>query len=76
MATFLHTRRFLAYHQDRFKDVSLLLANDKGIVGLFPAALDPAEARTVVSHPGITYGGLLHSGNRLLCSAGIRHPPL
>jgi len=62
MATFLHTRRFLAYHQDRFKDVSLLLANDKGIVGLFPAALDPAEARTVVSHPGITYGGLLHSG--------------
>ena len=62
MATFLHTRCFLAYHHDRFRDVSLLLANDREIVGLFPAAVDPGDVRRVVSHPGITYGGLLHSG--------------
>src|SRR5712692_6847358 len=62
MATFLHTRRFLNYHQDRFKDVSLLLKNDTRTVGLFPAAVDPTDARRVVSHPGITYGGVLHAG--------------
>jgi hypothetical protein len=62
MATFLHTRRFLAYHHDRFRDVSLLLKNEKRTVGLFPAAVDPADARRVVSHPGITYGGVLHRG--------------
>lgn len=30
------------------------------IVGLIPAAEDPADASIVVSHPGITYGGLVH----------------
>ncbi len=63
MGTFLHTRRFLAYHRARFDDVSVLLKNDKEqIVGVFPAAVDPEDSRRVVSHPGITYGGLLHSG--------------
>ena len=62
MGTFLHTRRFLAYHHERFRDVSLLLKDDQRIVGLFPAAVDPTSARRVVSHPGITYGGLLHPG--------------
>lgn len=62
-ATFLHTRRFLAYHGDRFKDVSLIISDDDGsVVGLFPAAIDPADARCIVSHPGITFGGLLHAG--------------
>jgi Acetyltransferase (GNAT) domain len=63
MATFLHTRRFLAYHGNRFKDVSVLIAEDKGtLVGVFPAAVDKDCEQMVVSHPGITYGGLLHSG--------------
>ena len=29
----------------------------------FPAALSPAENTLVVSHPGITYGGVIHQGN-------------
>jgi hypothetical protein len=61
--TFLHTRRFLSYHGDRFKDVSLILRDDEQrTVGLFPAAVDPKDRRIVASHPGITFGGLLHAG--------------
>lgn len=64
MVTLLHTRRYLAYHADRFQDVSLLIKDEKdNIVGLFLAALDPSDSSRVVSHPGITYGGLLHQGN-------------
>lgn len=65
MATFLHTRRYLSYHSDRFQDVSLLLKDSKKnkLVGLFLAAVDPNNAKGVVSHPGITYGGMLHQGN-------------
>ncbi len=63
MATFLHTRRFLAYHGDRFKDVSLLLKDEQDrLVGLFPAAVDLIDHSQVVSHPGLTYGGVVHSG--------------
>lgn len=64
MATFLHTRRFLAYHGDRFADCSLLIRNDRDdVLGLFPAALDPSDAQRVISHPGITFGGVLHAGD-------------
>jgi Acetyltransferase (GNAT) domain len=64
MGTFLHTRRFLGYHGDRFADRSLLLFDDRSrLVGVFPAAEDPGEARRVVSHPGSTYGGLVHRGD-------------
>lgn len=61
-ATLLHTRRFLSYHGDRFADRSLIIEEDGKWVGLFPAALSPGEATSVVSHPGITYGGILHQG--------------
>lgn len=30
------------------------------IISVFPAALDPEDQEVIVSHPGITYGGLLH----------------
>lgn len=74
-ATLLHTRRYLAYHGDRFHDESQILEDDKGrIVGLFPAARDPGDDNCVVSHPGITYGGLLHAGrlegSRMMQSLG------
>lgn len=66
MATFLHSRRFLLYHGQRFCDLSLILEDDNGQwLGLFPAALHPDQPDTVVSHPGITYGGVLHRG--MLC---------
>lgn len=61
-STLLHTRRFLSYHGDRFTDRSLIIEEEGKWVGLFPAALSPGEATCVVSHPGITYGGLLHQG--------------
>lgn len=60
--TFLHTRRFLSYHEKRFLDRSLVLRKKDLIVGLLPAAEKPGDSKTVVSHPGITYGGLLHTG--------------
>jgi Acetyltransferase (GNAT) domain len=59
--TFLHSRQFISYHKDRFADCSLLLQNRHGqTVGVFPAAHDPQDPATIVSHPGLTYGGLVH----------------
>lgn len=60
--TFLHTRRFLGYHGDRFTDASVLLTQGDEIVGVFPAAQSLADRDMVVSHPGITYGGIVHEG--------------
>ncbi len=62
--TFLHTRRFMSYHGNRFRDRSLVLEDRRGrVVGVFPAAESPADDRSVVSHPGLTYGGILHDGS-------------
>lgn len=61
-ATFLHTRRFLSYHGNRFIDRSLLIEEDGRLLGLFPAAEHPKQIDHIVSHPGITYGGVLHAG--------------
>lgn len=58
--TFLHTRRFLSYHGDRFLDRSILLRdNEETLLGVLPAAVDPDDESSVVSHPGATFGGLL-----------------
>jgi hypothetical protein len=62
-ATFLHTRKFLSYHNDRFKDLSLLIFETGKLVGVFPAAQSLVDSSLVVSHPGITYGGLVHQGS-------------
>lgn len=69
-ATFLHTRRFLAYHGQRFSDRSLEILIDGELAGLLPAAADREDAATVVSHPGATYGGIAHDA-RLSGSAMI-----
>ncbi len=62
--TFLHTRRFLSYHGERFQDLSVILEDERGrIAGVLPAALDPTQEEVVVSHPGLTYGGLVHDGS-------------
>lgn len=62
--TFLHTRRFLSYHGDRFCDTSVLLEDRRGrVVGVFPAAESPSQPGVIVSHPGLTYGGLVHDGS-------------
>jgi CelD/BcsL family acetyltransferase involved in cellulose biosynthesis len=65
MATFLHSRRFLSYHGERFQDASLVVEDDQGHwLAVLPAALGNAPG-LVVSHPGATYGGLVHRGRLL-----------
>lgn len=61
-ASFLYTRRFLSYHGGRFLDLSLMLLEDGKLVGVLPAAQSPSNEAQVVSHPGITYGGIVHGG--------------
>jgi len=66
MGTFLHSRRFLSYHGDRFEDRSLLAFDEKDrLVGVLPAAVDPNDKTRIVSHPGATYGGFVHDGRLL-----------
>lgn len=58
--TLLHSRRYLRHQGNRFEDVSVVARDERGrLVAVFPAALDPGDSSTVVSHPGVTYGGLV-----------------
>ncbi len=59
--TLFHLRRFLAYHPEgRFQDHSLVFTGPKGLLALFPAAVQEIEGeRCLVSHPGASYGGLV-----------------
>lgn len=61
-STLLHTRLFLSYHGARFTDRSLIVSDGNEWLGVFPAALSQTEAAHVSSHPGITYGGIVHQG--------------
>ncbi len=74
-ATFLHSRRYLSYHGERFVDRSLVLECEKKWMGIFPAALQPNDDSCVVSHPGITYGGILHKkelvGERMITALSM-----
>src|SRR6186997_301188 len=53
---FLFHRDFMGYHADRFVDHSLIVLRDGRPVGLLPASVRDG---TVVSHGGLTFGGLL-----------------
>ncbi|NGP76696.1 GNAT family N-acetyltransferase [Balneolaceae bacterium YR4-1] len=55
--TFLHSRNFMDYHRDRFKDASVLVYEDGECVGIFPANYE--SSGKVISHAGLTYGGLI-----------------
>jgi len=63
--TFLHTRKYLSYHEDRFKDSSFLVYDGKTLVGLIPIAATWGNSAIAISHPGISYGGVIHSGSLL-----------
>ncbi len=69
-ATFLHKRLFTSYHGDRFEDKSLVIELDGKPVGVLPAARHLRDPKTVISHPGLTYGGIVHgqslTGQRML----------
>ena len=56
--TFLFDRRFMDYHSHRFTDCSLLFVKDGKVRGALPANFVESE-RTVYSHQGLTYGGLI-----------------
>ncbi len=55
--TFLHDRRFMDYHSDRFRDCSLIALRDGKPVALLPANV--TADRVLHSHQGLTYGGWL-----------------
>lgn len=54
--TFLHDRRFMEYHSDRFRDGSLIVETGGKITALLPANL---SGTVLHSHGGLTYGGLI-----------------
>ena len=58
-ATFLFSRDYMDYHRDRFADHSLMVFSDQVLVAVLPANLHANGA--LISHEGLTYGGLVVS---------------
>ena len=57
--TFLFDRNYMDYHQDRFHDHSLMIYYKEKLYALLPANEITSPAKTLISHQGLTYGGLL-----------------
>lgn len=55
-ATFLIHRQYLDYHRDRFLDHSVIVLDGHRTVAILPAC---EQGTVVVSHAGLTYGGLI-----------------
>lgn len=55
---FLFTRDFVEYHSDRFVDASLMIYEEEMLVAVLPAS---RNEDVLVSHGGLTYGGLILS---------------
>lgn len=55
--TFLFYRQFMEYHSDRFTDSSLLFFKNDKLIAILPANL---SGRHIISHQGLTYGGLIY----------------
>ena len=49
-------RKYMDYHNDRFTDHSLMFYDDDKLIALLPASVNED---IVVSHGGLTYGGLI-----------------
>lgn len=58
--TFLLDRGFMDYHADRFVDSSLMFFENNKLMAVLPANYDE-ETKTLHSHQGLTYGGLVMS---------------
>ena len=56
--TFLLDRGYMDYHSDRFTDCSLMFYKKGALIALLPANILKDE-KTVQSHGGLTYGGLI-----------------
>lgn len=76
-ATFLFSRDYMDYHSDRFTDHSLMIFSDRDLVAVLPANLKAGGV--LISHEGLTYGGLVVSRAAKLCdvlaifSAVLKH---
>lgn len=55
---FLFKRDFMEYHSDRFIDASLMIYEEEVLVAVLPAS---RNEDVLVSHGGLTYGGLILS---------------
>lgn len=55
---FIFQRNFMEYHADRFIDASVMVYEDEVLVAILPASRNEA---VLVSHGGLTYGGLILS---------------
>ena len=64
-ATFLFHRDFMEYHNDRFRDYSLIVLDKEKWIAVLPANVVGKE---VFSHQGLTYGGLVYSEKIKLAS--------
>lgn len=65
--TFLFERAYMDYHADRFRDHSLFLEIQGRPVALLPAH---ERAKALVSHGGLTYGGLIVGDRATLSTIG------
>ncbi len=57
--TFQHTPKFISYHGNRYKDLSVIIFHENVPVAFCLAAAEPTNEYTVLSHPGATFGGLI-----------------
>ncbi len=58
--TTLHSRNFLDYHGDRFRDLSTVLYDKNGgLAGVFPIVEHPRNPKAAVSHAGSSFGGVV-----------------
>ena len=55
---FFFKRGFMDYHSDRFEDASLMFYEDGKLSAVFPAS---RHGKALVSHGGLTFGGMLFS---------------
>lgn len=53
---FMFDRKYMDYHQDRFKDHSLLFYDDDKLVAILPMS---EHGDMLISHGGLTYGGFI-----------------
>ena len=59
-SSFLFYRDYMEYHEDRFKDFSLLLYDKNKLCALLPGNILNDE---FISHQGLTFGGIISSNN-------------
>jgi DNA-binding response OmpR family regulator/acetyltransferase-like isoleucine patch superfamily enzyme len=64
-ATFLFSRDYMEYHSDRFADHSVMVFDNDALAAVLPANLNADGV--LVSHEGLTYGGLVVPREATLC---------